>query len=220
MDPEQKFDVMTPRTYAFGAFIFLLGLLGVSLMYFKPNIDPLLIIFFYSIPSNCAIVVFPHEPVIVLYGKTINIWNLTIAATLGTILAAYLDYKFFAPVLNLSYSAKFKSSAFYKKAHYWFYKLPFLTIVAAGFTPIPFFPFKFMVYASKYPIWRYLGAVTVGRFPRYFLLAFAGFYFQIPDWIIYTSFVAMILIVYHRKLYGWISRPVLLLFRRGKTESE
>ena len=91
--------------------------------------------------------------------------------------------------------------------------MPFISLVIAGFTPIPFFPFKFMVYASKYSIRKYLAAVTVGRFPRYFLLAYAGFKLQIPNWIIFASFAAMVLTVYYRKIFGWLALPFRILYR-------
>jgi len=198
----------------------LLGAVGVFMMIAKPEVNPLLIVFFYSIPSNCAISLFPHEPVLVCYGKFVNLWQLSIAATIGTIVAAYLDYKFFRPVLNLSYSAKYKSHRFYKKAHKWFYKMPFIVLVVAGFSPIPFYPFKFMVYSSKYSLWRYIAAVVTGRFPRYYLLALLGFAFQIPNWIIFGLFAGMFLLVYHRRILGWITRPFVVLYRLAKGETQ
>ena len=111
-ESQYQFDRMTPATWAFGVVIVLLGVLGVYMMSLRTNQYPLLTIFLYSIPSNCAIAIFPHEPVLILYGKTVNLWELSSIATLGTILAAYLDYKFFSPLLNLSYSAKYKSTDF------------------------------------------------------------------------------------------------------------
>ena len=71
----KQFDVMTPRTYIFGAVMVLLGALGVYMMFANPHVHPLLTIFFYSIPSNCAIAIFPHEPVLIWYGKTVNLWH-------------------------------------------------------------------------------------------------------------------------------------------------
>ena len=218
-DSPLKYDVMTPATYAFGAAIFLLGVVGVYMMTSKPQVSPLLTIFFYSIPSNCAIAVFPHEPVLVWYGKTVNLWQLATAATLGTILAGYIDYKFFSPLLNLQFtSSKYKNKPFYRKAHRWFYKFPFIALVAAGFSPIPFFPFKFMVYSSKYPYWRYLTAIAISRFPRYYLLALAGYSFNIPDWIIFGSFFVMLGIVYYKKIFDWIKKPIEIVIKLVKGE--
>lgn len=210
---EFNFEKMTPKVYVFGAAIILIGIIGVYLMTARPKDFPLLTIFFYSIPSNCAISLFPHEPVLVFFGKFVNLWALTAVATLGTIAAAYLDYKFFTPILNLAYSSKYKSHRFYQKAHKLFYKMPFWAIVIAGFTPIPFYLFKFMVYSSKYSLWRYLAAVAIGRFPRYYLLAFLGYTFQVPDWLIIATFITMFLIVYYRKVFQIISWPFLKLYR-------
>jgi membrane protein YqaA with SNARE-associated domain len=187
-----------------------LGVLGVWLWYQYKIEHPYLTIFFYSVPSNAGISLFPHEPLLVWYGKYIDLWMMALVATAGTVVAAFLDYMFFAPVLNLEYSAKFKSTETYQKAHKWFYKFPFWSIVIAGFTPIPFYPFKFMVYASKYPLWHYLVAVVIGRLPRYYLLGKAGQFFQIPDWLIIGAFVAMFLIVYYSKIINWVRRK----FRR------
>ncbi len=214
---EYPIDTMTPRTYAFGAAMILIGAVGVFMMIAKPEINPLWVVFFYSIPSNCAISLFPHEPVLVWYGKFVSYWHISIVATIGTLVAAYLDYKFFVPILNLSYSTKYKSRRLYKRAHYWFYKIPFISLIIAGVSPIPFFPFKFMVFSSKYSLWKYLLALAVGRLPRYFLLAFAGFKLQIPTWIIFGSFGAMLLTIYHRTVLGWLSRGAAIFHSgRGK----
>lgn len=199
---------MTPRTWGFGGAMLALGILGVWLWWYYKIEYPYLTIFFYSIPSNAGISLFPHEPLLVWYGKYIDLWNMALVATAGTVAAAFLDYMFFAPVLNLGYSSKYKSTEKYQKAHKWFYKFPFWSIVVAGFTPIPFFPFKFMVYASKYPIWRYLVAVIIGRLPRYYLLGKAGQFFQIPDWLIISAFLAMFLLVYYKKIINWIKKQI------------
>ncbi len=217
-DPHYQFDKMTPATWAFGAVIVLIGIAGVYMITVHTENYPLLTIFLYSIPSNCAIALFPHEPVLVLYGKTVNIWSLSVIATLGTMLAALLDYKFFSPLLNLEYSVKFKSHRYYKAAYKWFYKLPFIVIAVAGFTPIPFYPFKFMVYASRYSLLRYLAAVAVGRFPRYLCLSAVGYYYQIPNWIIFGCFACMVLLVYINKIISWIKRGAVFLL--GISESD
>jgi MoaA/NifB/PqqE/SkfB family radical SAM enzyme/membrane protein YqaA with SNARE-associated domain len=198
-------DRMTVRTWLFGAAMVVLGVLGVWMMTTKPRELPYLTVFFYSIPSNLGISIFPHEPVLFWYGRFLNLWSLSAVATAGTLVSAFLDYRFFADVLNLKFSRKYKSTDLYRKGHHWFYKMPFLSLVVAGFTPIPFYPFKFMVYSSKYSMRKYLLAVAVGRFPRYYLLAMAGQVFQVPDWVIIASFLGMFALVYFRKITGWLS---------------
>ncbi len=210
---DSQFDRMAPGTWIFGGVMVILGAVGVYMMTTRPEDHPLLTVFFYSIPSNAGISLFPHEPVIVWYGKTVNLWLLSLVATAGTVVAAFLDYRFFAPVLNLSYSARYKATGTYRKAHRWFHKMPFISIVVAALTPIPFYPFKFMVYASKYPIRRYLSAVVIGRFPRYYLLGKAGQLFHIPDWLLIGSFLAMVLLISHKRIFHWLSLAFVLLYR-------
>ena len=61
-----------------------------------------------------------------------------------------------------------------------FMRLPFVTLVIAASLPIPFFPFKFLSFSINYPLWRYLAALSVARFPRYLLLAWLGATIGVP----------------------------------------
>jgi membrane protein YqaA with SNARE-associated domain len=185
---EARYDVLTPRIYVFGAILLLLGAFGIFMMATRANTFPLLTVFFYSISSNAAISILPHEPVIILYGKTINLWYLSISATLGTLLCSYLDYRFFGPLLNLSFTSKYRSKISYKRAENFFSKFPFITLVLGGFLPVPFYPFKFLALSAKYPLSRFLAAVAIGRFPRYYLLGLLGKKLQIPNWVIFSFF--------------------------------
>lgn len=202
---DSTFESMTPRTWLLTGIMIVLGVVGVWMMTTKPTKLPYLTVFFYSIPSNAGISLFPHEPVLIWCGKFMNLWVLSAVAAAGTLVSAFLDYRIFAKVLNLKYSGRYKSTDMYRKAHRWFYRMPFISLVVAGFTPIPFFPFKFMVYSSRYPLWKYMIAVAVGRFPRYYLLATVGKVFQVPDWLIIVAFLGMFLLVYMKKIFGWLS---------------
>jgi archaetidylinositol phosphate synthase len=59
---------------------------------------------------------------------------------------------------------------------------PFAILVASGLTPLPFWPFKALAFGSGYPLGRYLGAIGVGRFLRYALLAWLGNILALPVW--------------------------------------
>ena len=213
--PNYQFDVMTPKTYLFGALMLLMGALGIIMMLAAPRTYPLLTLFFYNIASSAAIAIFPPEPVIIWFGRFVNLWSLTAVATAGTLVAMYLDYKFFVPVLNLAYSAKYKSKAGYQKARRWFDKSPFLIMTLAAFLPIPFYPFKFIALSAKYPLSKFLGAITLGRIPRYYLLALIGKAFQIPNWVLISLFLTMVMAIYYRKIWQWIKWPFVQLFKTG-----
>jgi membrane protein YqaA with SNARE-associated domain len=211
--PEGQFDVMTPKTYVFGAVMILLGGLGIVMMMTAPKTYPLLTLFFYNIASSAVIVIFPHEPVIIKFGEFVSLWPLSLVSAAGTLVAMYLDYKFFVPMLNLSYSEKYKTMHGYQKASDWFYKQPFLILIAAAFLPVPFYPFKFIALSSKYSMSKFLAAVTIGRIPRYYLLGLLGKSLQIPSWVLISLFFIMLAAIYYKKIWGWMKWPFAMAWR-------
>ncbi|HSG82885.1 MAG TPA: VTT domain-containing protein [Gemmatimonadota bacterium] len=181
----KQYDRLPWHVYVLGAVIILIGIATFILMSIKGDErHGYLYLFFYSIPANTAISVFPHEPVLILYGKFANLWMTAVAATGGTIVAGWLDHRVFVPVLNHSKLIGYKDSRFYKKMTDMFMKYPFVTLLITGFTPIPFWPFKLLVFSIHYPLWKYVTALVVARFPRYLFLAWAGSMFDIPNWVL------------------------------------
>ena len=51
----------------------------------------------------------------------------------------------------------------------------------------PFFPFKFLAFSIGYPMWKWVTALVVARFPRYYLLALLGATVPVPNWILIAS---------------------------------
>jgi len=112
------------------------------------------------------------------------------------------------PVLNLESTSGYKDKKFYKKSVGYFNRWPFATLLVAGFTPIPFFPFKFLSFSVGYPMWKYVTALLVARFPRYYIYAWLGSTIPIPNWILIAS-VAVIF-----SLYGIKGGPKLIEYLR------
>lgn len=185
------YEKLGPTVWVLGALMVLIGIVTSVLMFRDFRSDSYFYLAFYSIPANTAISVFPHEPVLIYFGKVANLWLSAAAATAGTIAAGILDHAVFVPVLNLRRLGGYKEKAFYRKAIGYFMRWPFATIVVTGFTPIPFFPFKFLAFSIHYPAWKYVTALVVARFPRYYLLALIGSAFPIPNWILILSVVVI-----------------------------
>ena len=167
---------------------------AVLLTYSEEKIDPLLSFFLYSIPSNAAISFLPHEPVLIFLGSSYDPFILAIIATVSTLLAGILDYSIYVPLLSHNSIRNITTSISYQKTIQMFKYRPFLTLIVAGMTPIPFFIFKIISFSAHYPLPKYLGAVAIGRFPRYFFLAFLGEVLQIPDWMTISAFIVMVLL--------------------------
>ncbi|WP_419162991.1 hypothetical protein [Candidatus Palauibacter sp.] len=176
-----------PAVWFFGGLMFVIGLVTSILMLRDFQSDSYLYLAFYSIPANTAISVFPHEPVLIYFGKVADLRLAAAAATAGTIVAAIMDHVVFVPILNLQNIQAYKRKRFYRKAISYFMRWPFATIVVTAFTPIPFFPFKFLAFSIRYPMWKWVTALVVARFPRYYLLALLGATIAVPNWILITS---------------------------------
>lgn len=198
-DPESitvhpEYEGLDPKVRVMAAIMLALALAALVLMLREFSTSSYLYLAFYAIPANSAISVFPHEPVVIWYGSQGSIWLTAIAASAGTLVAGFLDHSVFVPVMNLKGLTGYKQKAWYKKAADLFGRYPFLVLVVTGFTPIPFFPFKFLSFSLHYPLWRYLSALLMGRFPRYLFLAWIGEMIQIPGWLLVLVFGGVIVI--------------------------
>lgn len=187
-----------PKVWVLGAIMVLTAIVTLVLILQEFSSNSYLYLVFYAIPANSAVSVFPHEPVVIYFGSNGNIWYTALAASIGTLIAGWLDHSVFVPVMNLQSLAGYKDKAWYQKIARLFMKYPYLVIVVTGFTPIPFFPFKFLAFSVHYPLWKYLGALLTGRFPRYVMLAWVGSLFEIPTWVLF-AFFGLVIAVYAYK---------------------
>jgi len=188
------YQKLGPKVWILGGLMVLMALVTLGLILQEFSSSSYLYLLFYAIPANSAVSVFPHEPVVIYFGSNGNVWYTALAASAGTLIAGFLDHSVFVPVMNLQSLAGYKDKGWYQKFARLFMKYPFFVIVVTGFTPIPFFPFKFLAFSVHYPLWKYLGALLVGRFPRYVLLAWFGSLFDIPTWVLFAFFGAVIAI--------------------------
>ncbi|MDX1675453.1 MAG: hypothetical protein R3314_11720 [Longimicrobiales bacterium] len=173
--------------YAWGLLGLLVALGIVSLILTSMRAGGLLALFVYSIPSNTAVSLLPHEPMLLLYGDRSSLWVAAAVATAGTAAAGWLDHRIFVPVVNVERLSGYKSSGLYRRTMALFRRAPFAALVLAGMTPVPFWPFKLLAFSGGYPMHRYLGALVLGRFPRYALLLWIGAVFRIPAWLLVAA---------------------------------
>jgi membrane protein YqaA with SNARE-associated domain len=150
-------------------------------------------LFVYAILSNVALAVIPHEPVVLWYGAHHGVWLTALVATAGTVAAAWVDHSVFVPLIRrVAHTPLFaEGTVGWLRAR--FARAPFVILTVSGITPLPFFPFKAMAFAERYPLGPYLAAVAAGRFPRYLLLAWLGIVIQIPTWLLVVLFAVMLL---------------------------
>ena len=151
-----------------------------------------LLLFAYAFLSNVALAVVPHEPVIIWYGAHLGVLPTAVVATAGTVAAAWTDHRLFAGSIHrLTHRAAVTVPPSF--ALRWFERAPFAVLALSGITPLPFFPFKLLAFAARYPRGRYLAAVAAGRLPRYLLLAWLGIAVRLPAWTIAAAGVLLLL---------------------------
>lgn len=135
----------------------------------------------YAVPAHLLISFMPHEPYI-LYAGTLYAPPLVAAVgTSACLVAIAIDYWMIGWVVRHRLVApKLDQSKAYKTAERWFGKAPFLLIVATALAPVPFYPTKILAITSRYPIGWFMAALVLGRFPRFWFLAFGGQKVQAP----------------------------------------
>ena len=158
---------------------------------------------FYSFPSNFLIAVVPHEPVILYFGEFYSPLIVAFVAIAGTLPTEAINYTVFRYVADLRALKRIRQS----KVVELFKRKPFIALLIAGFTPLPFYPFRFLVVFAHYPIWKYLLAVFLSRTPRYFIIAYIGYAFNIPPYLLIATFIVLLLA---------INVPVIIILIRKK----
>ena len=143
-----------------------------------------IILFLYAFVSNAALAVVPHEPIVIWYGPRLGVWTTALVATAGTVAASWMDHRVFSGHVAALWARSQRdwSAGWLGWASRGFARVPFAMVAASGLTPLPFFPFKVMAFAVRYPRGRYLAAVATGRLPRYLLLAWLGASLRLPTW--------------------------------------
>ncbi len=132
------------------------------------------VLLFYCIPSEFIIAPLPHEPVILFFAKYHSPLVVALVSAAGTLAVEAVNYGAIRWFADLRVFRRMLAGAAVRKIVALFNRAPFLALCAAGFLPVPFYPFRFLAVAACYPWPDYLLAVLVSRVPRFFLLALAG----------------------------------------------
>ncbi len=142
------------------------------------------VLFLYCFPAEFIIATVPHEPVLLYFAKFYAPLTVALVSVTGTVLTEVVNYTVFKYVADLKVFRKMLASRAVQKTVHLFNRAPFAALWVAGFTPIPFYPFRFLVVIARYPIAKYILAVITSRAPRMYLIALAARAIKFPDYII------------------------------------
>ncbi len=150
------------------------------------------VLFLYCFPAEFIIATVPHEPVLLYFAKFYSPLTVALVSVTGTVLTEIVNYTVFKYMADLKVFRKMLASRVVQKTVHLFNKAPFAALWVAGFTPIPFYPFRFLVVIARYPIALYLLAVVTSRAPRMYLIALAARAIRFPDYMILIITVVLI----------------------------
>lgn len=181
------------------AFISAFIVAWVIVKIFLPRYNPLILFCFYTAISNFFIPWMPHEPAVMFFGTLFNPSLVALAGGIATCWIEFFNYEILKLVTSIEKIQRFTSKKTYKKAERYFAKASFLALVIAGFTPIPFAPFRVLSVTSKYNILKYLSSIFVSRTSRYYILALTGSALELPIWSYSFIFLLFLSIALWRK---------------------
>jgi membrane protein YqaA with SNARE-associated domain len=129
----------------------------------------------YAIPSHLLVSFLANEPMLFAAARDYPPPLVALTGTLGCIVAIGLDYALIGWfVTRRLVRAELEDSKAVRIARRVFGKAPFLLIVASAALPVPFYPAKILAIVSDYPLRRFIPALILGRFPRFWFLAVVG----------------------------------------------
>jgi membrane protein YqaA with SNARE-associated domain len=140
--------------------------------------------------------VVPHEPVFLYFSKFYKPLTVTLVALVGTLVTEFINYHVFSFFKETKPLQNAQKTGLVKKLIALFNRAPFSALWIAGFTPIPFYPFRFLVVLAGYPVGKYLLSIALSRAPRFFLFALFGRLVPLPDYALALLFLALILSAY------------------------
>ena len=138
-----------------------------------PGVAQSLALYFAGMLGAMAVAL-PIEPATLLIAKVAAPWAVATVATIAAVILAIGDYALVRRAFRTRLLEQVRDRPLFARAERWAKVAPFLTTAAFAGLPIPFLIVRVLVPVSGYPIARYVLAVAVGRFARFYVVAAFG----------------------------------------------
>jgi membrane protein YqaA with SNARE-associated domain len=151
-----------------------LALAGVTAV-LAPDYGALVIYGLYAIPAHLLISFLANEPMLLATAKSYPAPLVALAGTMGCVVAIVLDYALIGWFVNRRLvREEIEDSRGIRAAQRLFGRAPFVLIALSAVLPVPFYPAKILSIARGYSLRRFIAALVLGRFPRFWFLAVIG----------------------------------------------
>lgn len=167
------------------------GVVGALVLVLVPDFAGVFLLGAYCIPANSVFPI-PHEPAILFFAKYYHPVWIALAGVVGSLIACFADYAIVGAALHSRVLAGAQRSRIYRWATRWMRRFPFAITVLFSLVPLPISVVRVLAPAIDYAMPRYMLAQAIGRFPRFYALAWLGHTFHVPGWALIAIFVALL----------------------------
>jgi uncharacterized membrane protein YdjX (TVP38/TMEM64 family) len=155
----------------------LAGLLGLVLMSCVPAAAPLVGLAVFTMwVSGPLSPFFPVglEPVLMTVGRFYAPWLVAAVAVVAGAFVEFLGYHLYGHAVGLDVARPFRQTRLVRWATDLFRRRPFLATWFCAWSPVPFWVVRILAPLARYPVWKFLGANVLGRYPKLWLFAALG----------------------------------------------
>ena len=170
--------------------------IGLGYLFFTGGRYSQLMGYFAYMSVACTLIPLPTPPYVIALGEVFHPGIVALVGAIGNCLAALAEYYsitwFFS---RTAIQERIEANRTFQRFAHYFRRSAFVCLVFTGLTPIPFEAFRLAGILIRYNVPKYLLAVFLGRFPRYYSIALIGHLFLIPNRYLVVMFIVLIMIL-------------------------
>lgn len=170
-----------------------LALLGLALVLVLPAAGPLVgfeIVTLWITGPLSPLTPVGYETILMLFGKVYPPLLVAGVAMAGSLYVEFLSYHLYGELVGLTALREMRESRLVQRLTSHFDRRPFLTVWFLAWSPIPFWPARFLAPLAGYGVDRYLWAFLLGRFPKIWFFAALGLWWRPSDRLLLGILVA------------------------------
>jgi membrane protein YqaA with SNARE-associated domain len=122
-----------------------------------------------------------YEPILFAYGQLYPAVLVALIGTAANLVAEYLNYQLYKELMARRALDRLTTHPKVLKLVGLFNRRPFLTTWFISWSPLPDWTIRILAPLARYPVGMWLTAMGLGRFPRYWALAYLGTWLDL-DW--------------------------------------
>jgi len=157
-----------------------------------PGARLMIAFFIYIATLNSGLIPFPTMTAVIFLGKSYSPFLVAVVGMLGSAVSSIIIYYMVTKFSKKEWLKKIENSSIIGSWKALTCKSLFLSLVVSNALPLPIEPSRFLAIFNRYSITKYIVAISLGRFVRYFLLAVLGETFQISNGVLIVLTVMLI----------------------------